>query len=179
MKKLALIAAIVGISAFGQNPVEGMPNAKGVYYKTGSSWASLPRQLLWPSMKNEVAEYFSVGKKHYVAQVPGQHASMQVTDAQPVFFVRGLSNSIGPRLIQFTNKKDYRQVSMKEASLFAPEIPVQEKDMREIEIAVLSDNIIAVRPKGNLPAGEYALVTNALEDSRRIMMSFEFRVAAR
>jgi hypothetical protein len=156
-----------------------MPNAKGVYYKSGGNWSSLSWTLLWPSLHNEVAEYFSVGKRHYVAEVAGQHAVMQVGEAQPVFFVRGLANALAPRLIQFTNKKDHRQVNMKPASLFAPEVPIAEKDMRDIDIAVLSENIVAIRPKGNLPAGEYALVTNGLEDSRRIMMSFEFRVAGK
>ena len=177
--KAALIAVLLGVSVFGQNPVEGMPDAKGVYYKTGGDWASLPWNMMWPAVHNEVREYFSIGRRQYVAEVAGQHATMQVTDAQPVFFVRGLSNGISPRLVQFTSKKDYRQVTMKPGSIFAPRVPIAEKDLREIEVAVLSENIIAVRPKGNLPAGEYAIVTNPLQDSQRMMMSFEFRVASR
>jgi hypothetical protein len=179
MKTFALLAVLASVSAFGQNPVEGMPNAKGVYYKSGENWSSLAFNMMYPAMHNLTAEYFSVGKRQYIAEVPGQHAMLQVGEAQPVFFVRGLTNGISPRLVQFTNKKDHRQVTMKQGTMFTPEVPIADKEMRDIEVAVLSENIIAVRPKGNLPVGEYAIVTNPLEDSRRMMMSFEFRVVGR
>ena len=178
MKMFALMAVLASVSAFAQSPVDGMPNAKGVYYKSGENWSSLSWNMMWPTIHNQVRDFLSIGKRQYVAEIPGQHATLQVGEAQPVFFVRGLGNGITPRLVQFTNKKDYRQVKMKDASLFAPRVPIEDKEMRDIEIAVLSENIIAVRPKGNLPAGEYAIVTNTLEDSQRMMMSFEFSIAA-
>ena len=128
MKQLAIIAVLTSVSAFGQSPIEGMPNAKGVYYKTGEDWATLPWNMMFPTIHNQVREYFSIGRRQYVAEVPGRQAMVQVSEAQPVFFVRGLANGIAPRLVQFTNKKDHRQVGMKQASLFTPEVPIADKD---------------------------------------------------
>ena len=65
MKKFAFIAVLVSVSAFGQNPVEGMPNAKGVYYKTGDDWTTLQWNLMFPTMKNELREYLSIGKRQF------------------------------------------------------------------------------------------------------------------
>ena len=167
--------------ALGQQPAQpasaaGLPTLKGVYYRAGTGWANLPYTLLWPYNKSAWKWWLSVGGVDYFAELPGEHARVQMTDAQPVFYVRGLATQMGPRLIQFGAKDDFRRVKMLKTRNFEPRVPFAGNTMRNVEIAQVGPNVVSIRPAANLTPGEYAIVTPAGPDQQRLYLGFDFRV---
>jgi hypothetical protein len=171
------VMLIAGL-ANAQQPANlaGMPALKGVYFRTGATWTSLPYTLLWPYAKNEWKWWLSVGRPDYMAEIPGEHAAIQVTDGQPTFYVRGLTSAMGPKLVQFGTRHDFRRVKMPYTAQFEPRVPFDSKALRDIEVAQVAPNVVSVRPRAPLTPGEYAVVATATRDLQRLYMGFDFRV---
>ena len=179
---LGLCVALLGsVLAWAQQPAPqaaaGLPNLKGVYYRAGSGWSNLPQTLLWPYNKSSAKWWLSVGPVDYFAELPGEHARVQMADAQPMFYVRGLATQMGPRLIQLGAKQDFRRVKMRNTNNFEPRIPFSNNALRDVDVAQVGPNVVSIRPRANLAPGEYAIVTPAGPDQQRIYLGFDFRVA--
>lgn len=183
-KRLALfvcVAALFSAAAFGQQAapqgaVAGLPNLKGVYYRAGNAWENLPFSIMFPNTKTVWKWWLSVGNNEYYAALPGERALTQLTDAQPVFYVKGLATYMGPKLVQLSNKRDFRRVKMINRTLFEPRFPFHSSAVRDVELSQVSENVVSLRPRSSLPVGEYAIVTNAGPDQQRLYLGFDFRV---
>jgi len=179
LKKILIVCSlgvVCATVAMAQQSAAGLPSTKGVYYRTGNNWVNLKWSLLWPYGQEEVKSFLSLSKAQTAAEIPGAHSMMQVADGQPVFFVKGLASAMGPKLVQLSTKNDYRRIKMRRNSLFEPQSPFFEKDARDVEIAQVAPDVVSIRPTAALTPGEYAVVTTAGPDQRRMMLSFDFRV---
>ena len=175
-------ALLGGVAAVAQQPsgdAAGLPVLKGVYYRSGGNWVTLQHDVLWPYKKNGWKWYAGVGQGDYYAEVPGEHARVQVADGQPVFYVRGMASALGPRLVQYGAKRDFRSLRYNAGRLFEPSVPFHRSVLRDADVTQVAPNIVSIRPRGTLTPGEYAVVATAGPDQQRLYMNFDFRVGGR
>jgi hypothetical protein len=157
--------------------VAGLPAEKGVYYRADANWQTLPRTLLWPYTQSSWRWILSVGSRRYVAQLPGEHSSMQVRDARPTFYIRGLAGNLSPRLVRFSPGRAMRSLPVRRTgNFFEPRVPFPEDFMRDVDVASVGNDTYSIRPRADLPAGEYAIVSSAVPDQRQTFFAFDFGV---
>jgi hypothetical protein len=154
-----------------------IPAAKGVYYRADSGWVGLTGTILLPSISSTTADFFSVGPKQAIAEVPGMHATIQTTNARPTLYVRGFPINYGIYLVKQTQKAEYREIHMPISRDFREFAHLRSKDLREIEMRSVGNGLVSVTPTRDLAPGEYAIVSPLSPNDREIRIGFDFGVA--
>lgn len=154
-----------------------IPAAKGVYYKADSGWVGLSGTILMPMLSGTTADFFSVGSKQAIAEMPGMHAAVQTTNARPTLYVRGFPINVGIYLVRQTQKQEYREIHMPISRNFNEYAHLRAKDLREIEMRSVGNGVIAVTPLKDLAPGEYAIVSPMEANDRNLKIGFDFGVA--
>jgi hypothetical protein len=176
-----LISMAVTCSAFtatlAAQDTASIPTDRGVYYKADSGWVGLPGTLLVPMITNTTADFFSVGPKQAIAEVPGMHAAIQTTNARPTLYVRGFALNGGIYLVRQYQKDDYREIRMPVSGNIRTFAHFRSKDLREVEMRSVGNGLIAVTPIKDLAPGEYSIVSLVDINDRNIKMGYDFGVA--
>jgi len=58
----------------GSDALTGLPDERGVYYRTASGWVGLPITVLMPFYDGTAKQMFGAGPRDAVAAMPGAHA---------------------------------------------------------------------------------------------------------
>jgi hypothetical protein len=153
-----------------------IPAARGVYYHADSGWLGLAGTILVPMIEGTTADFFSVGPKQAVAEVPGLHSALQTTNARPTLYVRGFPINSGIYLVRQVQKPEYREIHMPIGN-FRDFAHLRSKDLREIEMRAVGNDLIAVTPRTDLTPGEYAIVSLIEPNDRTIKIGFDFGIA--
>jgi hypothetical protein len=156
-----------------------IPQVNGIYYQTASGWAPLHSTVFMPMAAGGTLQYFSLGHRRAVVEMPGSAAAFRVPNPRPTFAVRGLSPATGLYLVRSARKQGYREVSMPVAGAFTQWARFRSKDLSEIELEPLSSDVVRVRPRADLPPGDYVLVSDLEPQYRAIRLGFEFGVTTR
>jgi len=165
---------MIGQDAAGE--VGSIPALQGVYYRSASDWVALPFTILSPYPTTSWKWWLGVGSRGFVAEVPGDHAALNVSSS-PVFVVRGLPSRITPLLIRFDPKNEFRSVKMPYGRLHEPRSSFAEEARVPIDVRLVGEKMVALRPLQALAPGEYAVVASPNANATMEFFSYDFRVA--
>src|SRR6267143_712575 len=95
-----------------------------------------------------------------IAEYPGQHASLQIEARRPVFSICNVPSFPGaPALVRLHPKKDSRELDAgKLPALGAKIAEAKQSDQVPAEVVQPENACWLMRPREDLPAGEYALM---------------------
>ena len=128
-----------------------------------SGWEALSQEF--PSRirtKRSLASSLTYGavSGEAIAEYPGQHAEVQIETRRPVFcickvpFISG-----GPVLVRLHPKRDLRELDAGRLPVLGAKIAeAKQSDVVPTEIVHPENACWLLRPRGDLPAGEYALM---------------------
>ncbi len=177
LKSSLLICAAGFAATLLAQDTSSIPTSRGVYYRADSGWVGLTSTLLMPMLNSTSADFFSVGPKQAVAELPGLHAALQTTNARPTLYVRGFPINGGIYLVREVQKQDYREIHMPISWQFHDFAHFRSKDLREIEMRSAGNGVLAITPLADLQPGEYALVSIVEPNDRFIKIGYDFGVA--
>ena len=147
------LACVAVCMAFSASTVlaqpEGLPNEGGIYYRSGSNWDALQRTLFMPMMDGQVRDFFNVGHRGAIAELPGPQALVRSSSARPVFYVRGFSPANGLYLVRAKSQRDARDVHMRvdRDSLVSR---FRNQDLNAFDIEPVAPDLVTLRPRANL-----------------------------
>ncbi len=162
----------------GNPDIASLPAGRGVYYRASGGWVALSPTSLMPLMEGRAValDILNVGSDHAGAQMPGPHAIVQINDARPTFYMRGIPVS-ELYLVRAVLKPSYRELRMPISGHFWEWAHFREKDLAEIDLQAVGNGVVTVKPRAGLKPGEYALAT--LFDSERwIRLGYDFGLLA-
>jgi len=174
---LAIAGTTVALAQSGTP--EGLPWPKGVYVRAGSEWVGIPVNPLLPMMQGTARWLLGFGNGDAVAEMPGPHALVQIGNAKPMFYLRGLPQSNGIYLVRAEMKDDYRKLRMPVSGDFRQFVKLRSQDIVEMDVRQVSADVLSVSPKSDLKAGEYSILSVFEQNYRPIRASFEFGVTSR
>jgi hypothetical protein len=174
---LACATFFAGTSLAQENPaIAGLPAARGIYYHAAQGWVALSSTLLMPFFAGRAAalEILNVGSDHAVAEMPGRRADVQIgSDTRPTFYLRGITSS-ELYLVRAKSKADYRELWMPTSRHFREWAHYRAKDIAELDLQPLAPDVVAVKPRADLKAGEYALASVFEPGDRWIRLGYDF-----
>jgi len=170
--------ALAGLAAAQQIP-DGLPWPKGVYVRSGNEWIGLPANPLVPFREGSARQLLGFGESDAIAEMPGPHALIQLGNAKPTFFLRGIPQAYGIHLVRTEQRDDYRRLRMPRVGDYRQFVKFRQPDLVEMEMRPLGDDVVQVTPRGDLKPGEYALISQFQPNVRQIRASFEFGVNPR
>ncbi len=143
-------------------PPEGMPAGAGVFYlQSSGKWLKLDPAYVDRSKVKGLEAY--VDTDGYTAlnmnhEYLGVSAPLQLTEKQPVFYVRRIGSPEYAQIVHLTKKKDVRTVRT-----VAQEMSISNRggfkrdEIRPVTITALSDGSYSITPVSELKPGEYLL----------------------
>ncbi len=162
----------------GNMDLTGIPEPRGIYYRSAGDWVTLQNQVLMPLWEGRGAalEILNVGSDHTVAQMPGSHATVQIgNDPRPTFYLHGISPT-DVHLVRATTKTEYREVRMDVSRHFWEWAQYRAKDVTDFEIQGVNGDVVAIRPSADLKPGEYALASGITSGDRWVKIGFDFGI---
>jgi hypothetical protein len=177
---LASAALSIGVLPAQEKTVlpDGVPSARGVYFRTSSGWMALQATILMPFTQGAVREFLGLGGgRSAIAEFPGPRAMMQTTSTRPTFYVRGFSPAARLYLIRGTITPDHRELRMRVSHRVADGPQFLADDLRDIDVQAVDEDLVSITPRSELTPGEYAIVSVLDRSYRWIHIGFEFGVA--
>jgi hypothetical protein len=174
---IGLFAIAGSLTLAAQTPSVAIPSARGVYFRSASGFVGLPINVLMPFEQGMGKWLLGFGRGDGVAEMPGPHAAIQTGSTKPTLYVRGFAPSSVIYLIRQTEKQDYREVHLAISGNFREFAHLRRKDMLDIEIKPLIDDVLQITPKADLKAGEYAVVSVLEPMYRNLRVGFDFGVS--
>ncbi|MGB6941043.1 MAG: hypothetical protein WBE37_01435 [Bryobacteraceae bacterium] len=160
-----------------ENPeIAGLPTARGIYFHAAQGWVALSRTVLMPFEEGRAAalEILNVGSDHATAEIPGPRASVQISnDARPTFYLRGIT-PVDLYLVRAVAKSDYRELRMPTSRHFREWAHFRAKDVADYDLQPLGPDVVAIKPRADLKAGEYALASVFEPGDRWIRLGYDF-----
>jgi hypothetical protein len=156
--------------------VASIPFSRGVYYRGDSGWIGLTGNMLMPMVEGGAADFFSVGSRHAIIEIPGARATVQTTNVRPTLYVRGFSANTGIFLVKETQKQEYREIHMPVSRNFREFVHFRDKDLRAIEVQQVGNGLVSIKPMADLAAGEYAIVSAIDSNDRFLKIGYDFGV---
>jgi hypothetical protein len=175
---LLTVALIAQDTPPGNMDLTGIPESRGIYYRSAGDWVTLQNTVLMPLWEGRGAalEILNVGSDHTVAQMPGSHATVQIgNDPRPTFYLHGISPA-DVYLVRATTKADYREVRMAVSRHFWEWAHYQAKDVTDFEILGVNGDVVTIRPSADLKPGEYALASNFTSGDHWVKIGFDFGI---
>jgi len=162
----------------GSMDLTGIPEPRGIYYRSAGDWVTLQNTVLMPLWEGRAAalEILNVGSDHTVAQMPGSHAVVQIgNDPRPTFYLHGISPA-DVYLVRATSKADYREVRMDVSRHFWEWGHFRAKDVTDFEIQGVNGDVVTIRPSADLKPGEYTLASVYASGERWVRLGFDFGI---
>jgi hypothetical protein len=154
-----------------------IPNAKGVYFRGASGFVGLPMNLLMPFEQGNVRWLLALGHSDAKIEFAGPHAAIQTGSAKPTLYVRGFAPSAGIYLVRQREKQDYREIRMAVSGDFSEWAHFRQKDLLDIDIKPVIDDVLQITPRADLKPGEYAIVSVMEQMYRNIRVGYDFGVS--
>jgi hypothetical protein len=168
-------AGIATLSA--QTPSAAIPSARGVYFRSASGFVGLPSNLLMPFEQGTAKWLLGFGRGDGVVEIPGPHAAIQTGSTKPTLYVRGFPASSGIHLVRQIEKQDYREIRMAVSGDMRSFAHFRQKDLLDIEIKPLIDDVLQITPRADLKPGEYVVVSVLEPMYHNIRVGFDFGVS--
>ncbi len=163
----------------GTMDITGIPEPRGIYYRSTGDWVTLQNQVLMPYWEGRAValELLNAGgTDHTAAQMPGSHAVVQIgNDPRPTFYLHGISPA-DVHLVRATTKPEYRELRMDVSRHFWEWAHYRAKDITDFEIQGVNGDVVAIRPSSDLKPGEYALASVFEPGQRWVRVGFDFGI---
>ena len=162
-----------------ERAVPGLPGAAGVYYKTGSQWMAPNSFLVWPPLYSGM-DFFSSRPREQNLGLNGSHASLQIDESQPAFYLRHPASDAWSifKLGSHRGQRSLRLVSggfsYTKGFTSGPE-GFAASAARPIQTTHLAGDLFTVRPAQPLDSGEYVLCS-AVPGSDNLNVCYAFGV---
>jgi hypothetical protein len=156
--------------------ITGLPGEKGAYYRGASGWVSLPVKPMLAFKEGWAKEMLGFGRQDAVVEMPGPHAAIRISNARPTFYMRGLPAGSRLYLVQGVEREEYREIRMSMPRRFPNTPRFKPGELNEVELEAVSNDVVSVKPKGDLKPGEYVLVSVVDPSYRWIRVGFDFGV---
>ena len=157
------------------SPVPGLPEERGVYYRTSSGWTALPIDVLWPDQRGAWKFFTGVGRQHWDIDIPDSRSRFQIADSRPTFYLRGISAGGAQKLLKVASREDYRRVTGSEPDATYG-LRFQGADTQPFEVTRVAYDIVKLQPSANLSPGEYVLASPGAPGQRYLMLGAQFGV---
>jgi hypothetical protein len=159
-----------------QGTIIKVPFERGIYYQAPAALVALPSNVFMPLQASTWREMFGVGSVRLRTILPGASATMGVTEARPLFYIRGYRPGNRVYLIRANQKEDHRELRMTRSGDYAEWTRFRSEDLIEVEIELLADDLARLRPTADLRPGEYVFVSALEPRFRNIRLAFDFTV---
>ncbi len=163
----------------GSTAIAGLPGEKGAYYHGASGWVALPQNPLMGFKDGSFNELTGLGPQHARVELPGAHAAIRISNARPTFYLRGMPAGVRLYLVHGTEKEDYREVRMNMTRRFPNTPHFENKELSEVELEAVANDVVAVKPRTDLKPGEYVIVSALDPNYRWIRVGFDFGVSGK
>jgi hypothetical protein len=152
-------------------PVPGLPDDMGVYYRQNENWVALLRAPM-PTTKSKSHKigFITLG-------IPGvqtvnvyrdAEAPIQIEECRPQFFIRTYGYAGIERdwlIVRFEKDKDERRLQITQGwTPLTTYAGYRESDMVRVKVTRLANDVYAVVPEADLSAGEYLLTAGGAGD---------------
>jgi hypothetical protein len=136
--------------------LQDIPVELGVYYKDDRGWVRLDTARCENNMKRGfLTRVTGIGWIKFMLKCRGA-SRVELTEAQPVFYIRTSTPVSQADLIRLESKKDHREVQLQ--SFNTTEFKgLKGENIFETGIRRLGEDLFAARSMENVPSGEYLL----------------------
>jgi hypothetical protein len=131
-----------------------------------------------PLADGSLKQFFNLGHREAVVEMPGPNASLRIANARPTFCVRGLSPDSGLFLVRSTPKRGYRELRADVSGNIEQWANFRAQDLSDLEMESIDSNVMRVKPSADLKPGEYVLVSDLEPGHRAIHLGFEFSIVS-
>lgn len=144
------------------------PAAKGVFYRVGEAEWQRMEQITSVEARavGQLASIFTYGIKEtrVICVFRGAQAQRQFKERRPVFRISGLGVSAGDvYIIALRKNPERRDVEVGRMGTFKKlSTGFRKRDVNDVEVKRLGDDLLEVTPKNDLAPGEYLLFTGEL-----------------
>jgi hypothetical protein len=163
----------------GNADIAGLPAGRGIYYHAAPGWVALQSKLLVPfSDGSRVLNFLNLGSTHSIAEMAGPHAAVQIGNARPTFYLRGITPA-ELYLVRSIPKTDYRELWMANGRNFREWAHYRSEDVTGIDTQTVGGDVVTVKPRADLKPGEYALASTLEPGERWIRLGYDFGLVGR
>ena len=174
----AIALAAIAIAQERTAVPDGLPWPRGVYIRAGSDWVGLPANPMLPFMDDFSPRWLlGFGHSDTIAEMPGPHALIQIGNAKPMFYLRGLPQANGIYLLRSEQREDYRRVRLPYSRDFRQFTRLRSQDIVELDMRQMDGDVLSATPRTELKAGEYAIISVFDQKQRGVRASFDFGVS--
>ena len=177
---IGLAAILMAIPAMTQGQagrIIKVPFERGVYYDGPSGLVALPTRVFMPLQDSGWREMLGLGLAARLrAVVPGGYAALAIPDRRPTFYMRGDRLGNQTYLVRGTQKGDHREFRFNRSSDVEEWMNFRNEDLTELEVESLGGDLVRLRPRVDLTAGEYVLVSSLEPRYRAVRLAFDFGV---
>lgn len=136
---------------------------KGVYLQTATGWKRIEEvSSIEVRAVGGIASRMTLGLKEsrVICVFRGDHAELQMSERRPVFRISGLGASARDvYIVALRPNPDRRDLEMGRAGLLKKvSFGFRKRDVRDVEVKRLGDDLIEATPKQDLEFGEYIVV---------------------
>jgi len=144
-------------------PTETRMNSKGVFAHNGAEWKRI-EEVSSIEVRNvgNISSAVTMGIKEVrvICVFRGEKAELQIDDPTPVFRIAGIGASARDvYIVAMRLNPDRRDLEMGRSGLIKKlSYGFRKRDVRDVHVKRLGDDLLEVTPKQDLEAGEYILV---------------------
>lgn len=136
---------------------------KGVYFQAADGWKRIEEvSSIEVRAVGGIASQMTLGLKEsrVICVFRGEHAELQTSERRPVFRISGLGASARDvYIVALRPNPDRRDLEMGRAGLLKKvSFGFRKRDVRDVEVKRLGDDLIEATPKQDLEFGEYIMV---------------------
>jgi len=140
-----------------EETVPGLPQAVGVYFKTGSGWAQLPSFVFWTPLYSGWA--WMGGKHQYSIPLDDHPRGVKVSGTKPTFYVRQARAGQEWQIGRVTSYKDERVLRMVSEPGMHQVKGISANQMQPVTLTPVTGDIFTLHVASSLAPGEYVLCT--------------------
>ena len=163
----AMIEASGHVSATGAAPpaigTSAAPGTRGVFVQVGPDWKRIEEvSSIEVRAVGGIASQMTLGLKEsrVICVFRGDKAELQLSERRPVFRINGLGASTRDiYIVAMRLNPDRRDLEMGRSGLLKKvSFGFRKRDVRDVEVKRLGDDLLEATPKHDLEPGEYIMV---------------------
>jgi hypothetical protein len=156
----------------------GASSTKGVFIQVGNEWKRIEEvSSIEVRAVGDIASRMTLGLKEsrVICVFRGDKAELQLSDRRPVFRISGLGASIRDvYIVALRLNPERRDLEMGRAGLLKKtSFGFRKRDVRDLDVKRLGDDLLEATPKQDLEPGEYIMVLGGVSMARSNSAGFE------
>jgi hypothetical protein len=175
---LTNLAAMATQEAAGPQKIQNVPEGEGVFCRVGGSqWIKLEPATVVDTKTEGMKQFMETAglSTIYTTITYGRRkASLRVSDAQPVFFIRGIGSAQDALIVRLTQKNGNRETYTESSNTsYDNKGGYRTSDICRVLVTPYSKDAFSAKPEEVLKSGEYLITFG------NINVGYDFGVAIR